>query len=50
MLLVDLRAKTNFDKRALVVEHLAITWNFIAAKVWSKSRQQKSNDKRPGYA
>jgi hypothetical protein len=27
--LLNLRAKTIFDKRALVVEHLAMTWNCI---------------------
>lgn len=29
---LNLRAKTIFDKRALVVEHLAMTWNCIVEK------------------
>ena len=31
--LSNLRAKTIFDKRALVVEHLAMTWNCIVEKL-----------------
>lgn len=31
---LNLRAKAIFDKRALVVEHLAMIWNCIVEKPW----------------